>query len=275
MKKPPRDFDTLRNEIVVRLPKLSRQLQKIARFALEHPNDIALETVTMIASHTGVAPSAMIRFAKALDYRGFSDMQAVFRLPLTGDVASNHGEPPYWSGQRPSGPAQITVLDEVLAAGMASLRQLAHAVRPERLERAIELLAAGQTVYAIGQRRAFPVAIYLACLLHHQHRQVYLLDGMGGMLSAQARDIADGDVLLAVSFPPYALEMAELAARAVARGAAVIAITDSTMDPIVDAATVSLEVREQDIHACPSMMATVCLAQGLVIGAGLRRMGKP
>lgn len=104
---------------------------------------------------------------------------------------------------------------------------------------------------------------------------MYLLDGMGGMLSAQARNIADSDVLLAVSFPPYTLEVAELTAGAAAKGPELISITDSTIDPIVGAATVSLAVREQDVYACPSVTATLCLVQLLVMSSGLRRMAKP
>jgi DNA-binding MurR/RpiR family transcriptional regulator len=68
MKHPSHDFDTLRSEIMARLPQLSKQLQNIARLASEHPNDIGLQAVTMIARHIGVAPSATIRFAEALSY---------------------------------------------------------------------------------------------------------------------------------------------------------------------------------------------------------------
>ncbi|MBW8722230.1 MAG: MurR/RpiR family transcriptional regulator, partial [Polaromonas sp.] len=56
-------------------PDMSKQLQRIARFALEQPNDLALGTVATVAEATEVQPSAMIRFANALGYGGFSEMQ--------------------------------------------------------------------------------------------------------------------------------------------------------------------------------------------------------
>ena len=38
-----------------------------------------------------------------------------------------------------------------------------------------------------------------------------LLDGVGGMFPEQGKNIRKGDVLLAISFPPYAHEVLKLA----------------------------------------------------------------
>ena len=143
MKTPHRDYDKLRAEIAARFPKLSPRLQQIARFALEHPNEFALQNVTMIASRLGVAPSAIIRFAKALDFRGFSDMQAVFRLPLCNDSASYQYEsPPPLNGssgevvQHPT----VAVLEDLLDTSVASIKLLLRELPPDRLECALQSL---------------------------------------------------------------------------------------------------------------------------------------
>ena len=62
----PGAYEGLRNAIAARYPELSKQLQKIARFALEYPDDLALETVASLAARAGVQPSSMVRFAQAL-----------------------------------------------------------------------------------------------------------------------------------------------------------------------------------------------------------------
>ncbi len=81
-------YDALRAEISARHDGLSRQLQKIARFALSHPNEMALETVAAIAAMAEVQPSSLIRFAKAFRFDGFSEMQRVFRSRLVDRVPS-------------------------------------------------------------------------------------------------------------------------------------------------------------------------------------------
>ncbi|MDQ2696522.1 MAG: MurR/RpiR family transcriptional regulator [Pseudomonadota bacterium] len=271
MSKPHRDFESLRQEIVARLPRLSRRLQQVARFALEHPNDIALQNIAMIASRVGVPPSTIIRFAKALDYRGFSDMQAVFRLPLSDGLAGSRDRPD-WTPDAADGPA--AVLAELLDACTAAVEQLKRDVPPERLAQAVDLLAGSRTVYVVGQQGAFAAAAFLGYALTHLERPVRVLDGAGDMLLKQAGGIADGDVLVAVSFAPYSVEMAELAARVAAAGAAVIAITDSLLDPFAGVATVHLPVHERRVRSLPSLAATVCLIQALVINVGLRLRDK-
>ena len=58
---------------------LPKQLQRIARFALDKPDELALGTVAVIAASADVQPSSVIRFSNALGFGGFSEMQQVFR----------------------------------------------------------------------------------------------------------------------------------------------------------------------------------------------------
>ena len=44
----PTTYDELKDAIAEKYQTLSRQLQKIARFVLEYPEDMALETVAVI-----------------------------------------------------------------------------------------------------------------------------------------------------------------------------------------------------------------------------------
>ena len=84
----PRTYDELKEAIGRAYPDMSKQLQRIARFALEQPDPLALDTVAAIAKAAHVQPSAMIRFANALGYSGFTEMQQVFRGHLVARSAS-------------------------------------------------------------------------------------------------------------------------------------------------------------------------------------------
>src|SRR5688572_11858997 len=74
-----RSYEELKASISEGYPRMSPQLQRIARFALENPHDLALGTVATLARATEVQPSSMIRFANALGFSGFSQMQQVFQ----------------------------------------------------------------------------------------------------------------------------------------------------------------------------------------------------
>jgi len=76
------DYDHLRNELVGNYSNLSRRLQQITRYAMSNPNDMALETIVVIAERADVPPSSLIRFAKSFGFNGFREMQKVFQQGL-------------------------------------------------------------------------------------------------------------------------------------------------------------------------------------------------
>src|SRR5689334_17898479 len=78
----PRNLKVLQGEISARYKDLSRRLQQVGRFVLDHPTETALETVTVLAQRAGVQPSAVVRFAQSFGFSGFSQMQRVFLAPI-------------------------------------------------------------------------------------------------------------------------------------------------------------------------------------------------
>ncbi len=89
----------------------------------------------------------------------------------------------------------------------------------------------------MGARRSFAVASYLTYALQHTDKRVELVSGMGGMFEGQMRGLRPGDVMLVVSFSPYAEESLQCARLAAARGGRVLAITDSQMSPLAALST--------------------------------------
>ena len=87
---PATTYDELRSAIAQRHGALSGRLQQIAEFVLDHPTDVALGTVAEVAQRSGVPPSAIVRFAHALGFGGFTEMQQVFRSRLVAGVAPSY-----------------------------------------------------------------------------------------------------------------------------------------------------------------------------------------
>ena len=78
----PKDFQALRGLIAQRVGALPKRLAQVATYALQNPDEIAFGTVASIAAAAEVQPSTLVRFAHALGYLGFSDLQEVFRSRL-------------------------------------------------------------------------------------------------------------------------------------------------------------------------------------------------
>ncbi|MBX3484109.1 MurR/RpiR family transcriptional regulator [Phenylobacterium sp.] len=267
---PPTTAEELRAAILARYDGLSKRLQQIARYVLDEPNELALETLAVIAERSGVQPSAIVRFAKSFGFDGASQMQRLFRDGLlSGHAALGYSErvrnfSRAVDNSAASGGAEL--LSEFVEGNTIALQNLPQTVSDADLTAAVRLVEACDTVFVVGVRRAFPIAAYLAYSLQQAGKRTTFVDGVAGLARQQVGMIRPEDLLIAVSYQPYAEETVHAVEAAATRGAPVLSISDSLVSPIAKPATVTLQVRESEIRAFRSLSASMCLAQALVIG---------
>jgi DNA-binding MurR/RpiR family transcriptional regulator len=94
------------------------------------------------------------------------------------------------------------------------------------------------------------------------------------MLDLQAQNMQDGDLLLAISFHPYAPETLGVVQRASQSNISIIAITDTALSPLKATAAVCFEVEDAQVRGFRSLTATMCLAVSLVVGLGQHLEGQ-
>jgi DNA-binding MurR/RpiR family transcriptional regulator len=271
--KTPASADELRAAILKRHGAMSKRLKQIARYVLDEPNAVALETLAVLAERCGVQPSAIVRFAKSFGFDGATQMQRLFRDGLlargaTLDYAERVREfNKSVEGRAANDPAQV--LGEFVEGNLLALTHLRESVDARALSAAVKLIAQADTVYVAGFRRSFPVAAYLAYSLHQVDKKTVFIDGIGGMMQQQAHSIGKDDLLIAVSYHPYAEEAIHLIDGAVDKRCKVLSISDSLVSPVAKPATQVLQVREAEVHKFRSLSASMCLAQSLVIAYAL------
>lgn len=266
---PPATAEELRAAILERYESLSKRLQQIARYVLDEPNAVALETLAVLADRSGVQPSAIVRFAKTFGYDGATQMQRLFRDGLlSGAAALGYSERVRQFSETVDGsavgdPAQV--LAEFIEGNTLALQNLSEIVSARDMAAAVAMIDRADTVYVAGFRRSFPVAAYIAYSLHQVDKKTLFIDSVGGMTRQQVHAISDRDLLIAVSYHPYAEEAVQLIEDAADRGAAVLSISDSLVSPVAKPADLVLQVREAEIRKFRSLSASMCLAQALVI----------
>lgn len=267
----PREFAALRALIGERAQSLPRRLTQVATYALQNPDEIAFGTAASIAAHAGVQPSTLVRFSQALGYQGFSDLQDVFRSRLRERVPSyderirqlrEHGLAASKAG---------LLLEGFAEAAERSVADFRAKADPLMLEKAVGLLAGAETIYLLGLRRSFPITSYMAYAMGKLGIRNILVDGIAGLGAEQTSFISSRDVMLAVSFTPYASETVTLTNAAKSRGARIVSLTDSIFSPIAPNADVWLEVVEANFEGFRSMAATLALAMTLTVAVAGRR----
>jgi len=264
----PATFQEFADAVSAAAPKLSPQQRLIAQHVLEHPDDLALGTATTVAEAAGVQPSALVRFANAMNLSGFSDLQQLFRHRLLQQAGTYRERISAMKPARAARNGTARLLQTAVEQGVAELHQLERSVTDEALQQAGRLLSAARRAHVLAQRRAFPVVTYLAYALGQLNLRVQLHDGVGGMLGDSVRQIDRGEVLLVTSFKNYSPEVIEAATAAKARGVQVIAVTDHALSPLKPAASVCLLIGSGTPSQVRSLVAPMCLAQALVICTG-------
>lgn len=266
---PPASADELRAAILARYDSLSKRLQQIARYVLDEPNAVALETLAVLSERSGVQPSAIVRFAKSFGFDGATQMQRLFRDGLLSANASlGYGErvrqfTKAVDGKRVDDPGQV--LTEFVEGNVLAMQHLGDSLDRDTLAEAVALISQAETVYVAGFRRSFPVAAYLAYSLHQVDKKTVFIDSVGGMTRQQIHGITPDSLLLVVSYRPYAEEAVHLIDTAVDVGCKVLSITDSPVSPVAQPASLVLQVKEAEIRKFRSLSTSMCLAQALVI----------
>lgn len=271
--KPATPVDDFLQRLVQEHGQLSRQLKLIGTYIEQHRDHVGLERIQDIADHCGVQPSAVVRFAKHFRFSGFSEMQALFRAGIATQIAPSRS---YQNRireavARSDHPLDSTrIAQEFVGGAVAGLEELGRHLHELPIDRAVDRLAHAPSLWVAGARRAFPVATYLAYALQHTDKPVQLVDFAGAMHVGQVRGLRRGDVMVAISFAPYAEETMDVVRQASQAGATVIAITDSRVGALAQMADVALVVQESAVFGFRALSSTMALAQCLFIALAYR-----
>ena len=213
-----KSVEVLRQAIIERSPELSKRLQQVAKYVLDHPNDLALETLVVIAERCGGQPSTIVRFAKSFGFGGASQMQRLFRdemLSQSSIVGYNERIRQFnlrHTDDEVNDPLHL--FDEFTRGSLLALENIRADIDQNALVKAVEMISKAKTIYTIGFRRAFPVVVYLTYALQKAGKRCVLMDGTGGLFIDQVAGITTEDLLIATSYYPYSVETLDIVSRA-------------------------------------------------------------
>ena len=161
-----RDYEALRADLALRAGKLSRRLAQVAQFFLNHPEEVAINTLVRLADQAQVPPATITRFAKELGFAGFAELQAVFRerllgprLPYDERMAEQPGPEQMPTEADLDSPAHV--FGSFVQAGVQSLLRIEQALDRKELEGFVNVLAASDAVHVAAARGAFGLGAYM------------------------------------------------------------------------------------------------------------------
>ena len=262
----PETLEELQASIIEQYDAMSNRLRLVGEFFVRNPNVVALENMVSIASEVDVSPSTLVRFANFFGFKGFSDLQQLYRGQLKGQVNGYRERvrtAPVEAGSEQGGHQLLEALSHNQAI---AVEDVAKDISPEAFEKALDMMEQAQTIYVSGVRRAFPVAYYLTYALMRADMNVVLIDDSGALHKNQLKRAGFRDLLLAVSYHPHADETAECINIAAERKSQILVLTDHSFHPCKNSITHALEIKEAEMMGMRSLSGSLHLAQSLVMG---------
>jgi DNA-binding MurR/RpiR family transcriptional regulator len=204
----------------------------------------------------------MLRFARELGFDGYEGFRALYVSWLSSSEMTFVARAKTLRKRRVSD-GQEKLFSEMYEMDVVSLDRTLGAANSAAFEAAKKLLVAARRFYVLGLRSLFPAAYYLdyACRLFSD--KSVLVTGVGGAIADELRRATAKDVLVVFSFEPYARLTVEAVRYAAERKVKIVAVTDSIVSPIAEAASVVLLAPNAGPALVPSILPAMAVAQAL------------
>ncbi|MPT06236.1 MAG: MurR/RpiR family transcriptional regulator [Delftia sp.] len=251
---------SVQDDIRQRFAELSPALQQVARFVLEHPNDVVTASMRSVGTRAGSPPATLVRFAQWLGFDGWPQLKQAFAQDMGLGSDEAYGQRAKALVGRAGDHDLVGETFEVHRRNLESTeRRLGDA-----LQQACALLEKARSVHVAGFRASYPVAFSFVYVYRLLRASVHLLDGQGGTLEMQCRAMERGDALLVVAFAPYSREALAVAQAARDAGCRIVALTDSPASPLALLADATLLFSLHSPSFFPSITSAVALSEALV-----------
>lgn len=247
------------------LPDLPKKLVIAARYALDHPERIALDSMRTVATACNVASPTMLRLARALGYESYEAFRAEFQENLIAQGfgaradalknAANLGEGNHLT-QKMAQAANENILQTIQFLDTSAVEGFAQSVKQSRRT---FILGTGSSMHWVAAMMASIGEMALPGMRSN-------LSGLPTSLETIA-SIDSNDTLLVMSIAPYSKSSANAAAFARKRGAKVFAITDKRSSPLIQHAHHIFLTPTTSPHYYPSVVSIVLMIEILLSAA--------
>ena len=187
------------------LSSLTHSQRSVANYVLENLDVMAFVTLEDAAMKIGVSTTTVIRFARALGYSGYSDMQK----DIQGEMMDKVSLP-----ERLSNTRQKVNLDKLLQETMnndiTNITETINNLSADTLRDAVNEIIQARQIQILGMRSSFALAHYTASRLGQIRPNIRLAQSAGMIFPEEMVGIGPKDLCIAFLFPRFSKTTANL-----------------------------------------------------------------
>lgn len=248
-------------QLTQHVPSLPPKMASAARFALDNPDFIALNSMRSAATQCGVTSPTMLRLAQMLKFKNYSDFKKAFQQDIIADGFKNRAQK--LTSSKPS-KQQMPILQSITKAAINNLESTLEKCNCEDLKQMAKHLLSARNACVIGMGSLHPIATFMQATgrmslpgLRVPHIGEYTLIEILGALG-------EGDVVLLLSVSPYAKSTVEALKFIHQQKATVMVITDKRSSPLLKYADLHVLTTTNSLHYYPSSIPIVAIIEALL-----------
>ncbi len=250
----------IENRIKAKYNTFSKSQKKIADYIVEDRSDIIYIKASELAKKLSLSPSTVGRFAKALGYSSYIEMQDDIRLLYSNSATSFDR---FKISSKSLNEDHRT--KEIMLRDVDNIMTTIDSQDFSKIEEYGKMIKSSKSVYIIGFRSSKVLADYLGFYFN------FILDDVNIVPSgvADALDeiihIKKDDIAIVFSFPRYSKRTYELVKYVKSQGANIIGVTDSHLSPMNKYTDNILFARFTNTTFIDSLVAPMSLVNALIL----------
>ncbi len=274
---PPENFEKLR-EVYLLLKSneidldVGSKTKKAFSLMIKSPEMVAVNNIVELSKLTEISPASITRLTKSLGFNSFVSYQKIFRE--RSKIRDN-----YFSQKlsKLSAEKQLSakqIMQKQLQSTAENMIECIKSSDEATFDSAAEMLADANRIFVFGHKQASAMANiirYGLCLIRGK---VNTLGQYEHGLAIALGQVKANDLLVIFSSAPYSNLTVDICAMANKIGCRILAITDSTLSPLNDHATISIKIPTTGQYFTNSLSANCIFIESLLCIVA-RKIGKP
>lgn len=224
--------EAVRQKLTEEFESLSPQLQRAARFIIDHPREVGVQSMRALAAKIEVHPNTLVRLAQAMGFDGYDAMRERFRDFLVSEGLGSFRDRARWLQEMEAHGGTAEVVAEMAAATGQNLETMWRRQEATTLDAIADAIIAAPRVYVLGMGSAYCLAQQFWYVARMAFEHIVPIPRHGSQPIDDLAWVRPEDVLVALTFQPYRAETMQAVRRADEIGATIVGVTDSLTSPL-------------------------------------------
>ncbi|GHH99379.1 MurR/RpiR family transcriptional regulator [Neobacillus kokaensis] len=256
---------TFKDRIKLKYPTLSSGQKKVGKYVLDYPQALAMKSASQLGQDVGVSETTIIRFCYALEYSGYSELQAEIRQFLIFEKSSFQDYQAMKAGEA----NQPNFFFQNMQRDQGHIQKIIEQINEEDLYRAAKKIYDSDNILVAGVRTSFAVAHWLSFALNIVRGNAHLVQPGVDDINFLFSKINNQSIFVAITFHRYSSMTLDLAKLAKKQGAYIIGITDSVLSPLEEFADTLLPINLSSTSTLDTGPAVLSLINAIVAGVAV------